>query len=77
MTLLLILVVGFQTSQFTKKPDPLVKWPKVLKEKKVRHVHVVRGQDPNDAVAAETAGEQAADKKKNWILTLSKIDRDK
>ncbi|KAG7361642.1 hypothetical protein IV203_036743 [Nitzschia inconspicua] len=53
MSLLLIVVVGFQTSQFTSNPKPLVKWPKIRKERKVRHVHVVKGQDPNAAVAAE------------------------
>jgi hypothetical protein len=47
VTLLLTVVIGFQTNGFTTKPQPLVLWPKVRKQKKVRHVHVVKGQDPN------------------------------
>jgi hypothetical protein len=53
MALILIAIIGFQTSGYTTKPQSLVKWPKVRKEKKIRHVHLVKGQDPKEVVAAE------------------------
>lgn len=53
MTLLLITILGLQTRGYTTKPQPLMKWPKVRKEKKIRHLHVVKGQNPNGVVAAE------------------------
>jgi hypothetical protein len=67
MSMLLIMIVSFQTSHFTAKPQPLVKWPKVRKERKVRHVHVVKGQDPNAAAAAEDKekAENGGEDKKN------------
>ena len=48
ITLLLAVVIGFQTSGYTTKPQPRVRWPKVRKQKKVRHVHVVKGQNVED-----------------------------
>ena len=53
ITLLLTIVVGFQTSGFATKPQPLVRWPKVRKHQKVRHVYCVKGQDPSDSDGKE------------------------
>ena len=45
LTLLLVLVVGYQTGGFTSsKPKPALQWPKVQKQRKVIHKHVVKGQ---------------------------------
>ncbi|KAL3918817.1 MAG: hypothetical protein SGILL_004058 [Bacillariaceae sp.] len=61
ITLLLTVVIGFQTNGYTTKPKPLVRWPKVKKQQKVRHVHVVKGQDPN----VDDHGENEHEDKKN------------
>lgn len=45
LALCLTLVIGFQTRGFAKdKPDSLVAWPKVKKQRKVVHKHVVKGK---------------------------------
>jgi hypothetical protein len=46
LALCLTLVIGFQTRGYTKhKPDSLVAWPKVKRQTKVVHRHVVKGQN--------------------------------
>mmetsp|Transcript_12181 Transcript_12181/g.19599 ORF Transcript_12181/g.19599 Transcript_12181/m.19599 type:complete len:155 (+) Transcript_12181:150-614(+) len=48
LTLLLVAVIGFQTGGFSSsQTDPMIKWPKVKKQRKVIHKHVVKGKDPN------------------------------
>ena len=43
LTLLLVLVIGFQTNGYSSSQmKPLVSWPKVKKKRKVTHKHVVK-----------------------------------
>lgn len=50
LALLLVVVIGFQTNGFSSsKASPVIKWPKVVKKKKIIHRHVVKGQDPNSS----------------------------
>ena len=62
ITLLLTVVVGLQTNGFSSKPQPLVRWPKVRKQRRVRHVHVVKGQDLS-AVDVDSEEKELEDKK--------------
>ncbi|CAJ1899501.1 unnamed protein product [Cylindrotheca closterium] len=49
LALCLTMVVGFQTKGFTKdKPEPLVSWPKVKKQRKVVHKYVVKGKEEEE-----------------------------
>ena len=49
LTLLLVLVIGFQTNGYgSSQIKPLVSWPKVKKIRKVTHKHVVKGDDGYD-----------------------------
>ena len=48
LTLTLIIVIGLQTQGYTKdKAEPILKWPKAKKQRKIIHKHIVKGQDPN------------------------------
>lgn len=48
LTLTLVIVVGLQTQGYSKdKAEPILKWPKTKKQRKIIHKHVVKGQDPN------------------------------
>lgn len=54
LTLLLVVVVGFQTNGYnTSKVNPLIRWPKVKRTRKFIHKHVVKGQDDDDEKDAE------------------------
>lgn len=49
LTLLLVLVVGFQTSGYgTNQVKPLIRWPKVKKTRKIIHKHVVKSSGGDD-----------------------------
>ncbi|KAL3918915.1 MAG: hypothetical protein SGILL_004016 [Bacillariaceae sp.] len=53
IALLLAVVIGFQTSGYTSKPQPLVRMPRVQKVQTVRQVHTVKvdgngGEDQGD-----------------------------
>jgi hypothetical protein len=55
LALLLVLVVGYQTGGFTSsKPKPALQWPKVQKQRKIIHRHVVKGQQPTKETATTT-----------------------
>lgn len=63
LTLLLVIVIGFQTSGYSSTQlKPLVKWPKVKKTRKITHKHVVKS-DVGDAGDDDDDDEQ--EKKKN------------
>ena len=49
LTLLLVVVIGFQTRGYsTKDVKPLVQWPKVKRTRKVIHKHVVKTEAGDD-----------------------------
>ena len=49
LALSLSILIGFQTRGFSKeKPESLIAWPKVKKQKKIVHKHVVVGDKKND-----------------------------
>ena len=61
LTLLLVVVIGFQTRGFsTNKVQPMVQWPKVKRTRKVIHKHVVKNEEGND-----DDGEEKEEAKKN------------
>ncbi len=63
LTLLLVVVIGFQTSGYsTGKVEPLVHWPKVKKTRKVTHKHVVKNDKEGDD---DDDDEKDEDAKKN------------
>jgi hypothetical protein len=50
LALSLVLLITFQTKGFSKyKPDALMKWPKVKKQRRVIHKHIVVGQEEGDS----------------------------
>lgn len=56
LTLLLVVVIGFQTSGYkSSEVKPLVRWPKVKKRRKITHKHVVKSDDGDDADDADDA----------------------
>lgn len=62
LTLLLVVIVGFQTNGYNmSKAKPLIHWPKVKKTRKIIHKHVVKGQDDN----GDVKDEKDAEAKKN------------
>jgi len=62
LTLMLVVVIGFQTSGYaTDKVKPLVAWPKVKKTRKVIHKHVVKNDDGDE----DDDDEKEEDAKKN------------
>lgn len=53
LALLLVLVISHQTNNFTtSQVNPVIKWPKVKKTKKIIHKHIVRGNEYKDEDAA-------------------------
>mmetsp|Transcript_28242 Transcript_28242/g.76534 ORF Transcript_28242/g.76534 Transcript_28242/m.76534 type:complete len:114 (-) Transcript_28242:1397-1738(-) len=63
LTLLLVVIVGFQTGGYsTSEVKPLVRWPKVKKTRKIIHKHVVKGEDDD---IADVADDKDAEAKKN------------
>jgi len=49
LTLLLVVVVGFQTSGYgSNQVKPLIRWPKKKKTRKVIHKHVVKNSGGDD-----------------------------
>ena len=49
LTLLLVVVIGFQTNGYASaEVKPLVQWPKVKRTRKVIHKHVVKSDDGDD-----------------------------
>jgi hypothetical protein len=66
LTLMLVVVIGFQTQGYTKdKAEPILKWPKMKKQRKIIHKHVLKGQDPNsvpDQIADEPEKDDDAKK---------------
>jgi hypothetical protein len=64
LALLLAVVIGFQTNGFSSnKVNPVIKWPKVVKKKKIIHRHVIKGQDPNSS--GDDKDEKEPEAKKN------------
>lgn len=64
LTLLLVVVLAFQTRGYTKdKVEPLVKWPKVKRTRKVIHKHVVKNDEGDDDDGDDN--EKDEDAKKN------------
>ncbi len=60
VTLVLICIVGFQTSGFTRKePKPFIAWPKVRRKRKVIHRRVIVDADGNERIE-EVETEQTA-----------------
>lgn len=63
LTLLLVVVVGFQTNGYTtSQAKPLIHWPKVKKTRKIIHKHVVKGKDDD---SDDGKDEKNAEAKKN------------
>lgn len=64
LTLLLVIVIGFQTKGYaTSEVKPLVAWPKVKKTRKVIHKHVVKNNDGDED--EDDDDEKDEDAKKN------------
>jgi hypothetical protein len=50
LTLLLVVIIGFQTSGYaSSQVKPLVSWPKVKKTRKITHKHVVKSHNGDNA----------------------------
>ena len=61
LTLVLICIVGFQTSGFTRnEPKPFIAWPKVRRKRKVIHRRVIVDADGNERVEEVEAEQTAA-----------------
>ena len=61
VTLVLICIVGFQTSGFTRdEPKPFIAWPKVRRKRKVIHRRVIVDADGNERVEEVEAEQTAA-----------------
>lgn len=64
LTLLLVIVIGFQTSGYSSSElKPVVKWPKVKKRRIITHKHVVKSDVGDEGDDDDDDDEQ--EKKKN------------
>lgn len=63
LTLLLVVVIGFQTNGYSSSEvQPLVQWPKVKRTRKVIHKHVVNRNDGDDGDGDDEVKEEEAKK---------------
>ena len=61
VTLVLICIVGFQTSGFTRdEAKPFIAWPKVRRKRKVIHRRVIVDADGNERIEEVEAEQTAA-----------------
>lgn len=68
LAMVMALVIGFQTSGFTsKKPKPLVAWPKIKKRRKVVHKHIVKGESIAGVEAVDDDDDDEVDYKEEDV----------